>query len=66
MGQTIRVAITYNTVVLADSETLPNPVNAIDKVIAAVHEWDIDDVETFVFELLDYFFIEVFGLRRED
>ena len=40
--------------------------NAIDKVIAAVHEWDIDDVETFVFELLDDFVVEVLCFGRED
>jgi len=66
MGQTIRVAITYNTVVLADSETLPNPVNAVDKVIAAVQKWDIDNIEAFLFELLRDFVIEVLCFGGED
>lgn len=66
VARQVRAAITYNTVVLADAKSFSNPVDTIDEVIAAVEKWDIGNLETFVSELLDYFFIEIFGLRCKD
>jgi hypothetical protein len=54
--------ITHDTIVLSNPKAVSGPVDSINEVFAAIQHWHVCRIESFMLELQDGFFIEIFGL----